>query len=231
MSETTHFCSSRWCRYHWIEGWEGEIRKVCPQCGAMPTDVDNDVGILEEDPSRKDAEEAVRTLLAIVGESRKREGIVDTPRRVVDALLEMTRGMRQDAPALTTFSAEGMDQMVVMTAIPFASLCEHHMLPFVGTAVVGYLPDKQIVGLSKLPRVLDHFAARLQNQERLASQVADYLFETLQPHGVGVVLTARHFCMELRGVRKPGALTTTSALRGTFLDDANQKGEFFSLAQ
>ena len=129
-------------------------------------------------------------------------------------------------PPITTFDAEQTDEMIVLRAVPFFSLCEHHLLPFVGTATVGYVPTDRIVGLSKIPRIVHHFARGLQNQERLVQQVANCLVETLRPKGVGVILHARHLCMEMRGVQIAGTITTTSALRGVFLEDARCRREF-----
>ena len=132
----------------------------------------------------------------------------------------------------TTFpNDEGYDELVVARAIPFASLCEHHLLPFSGVAHVGYLPDERLVGLSKLARVVDHFARRLQVQERLTAQVANFIAETLQPKGVGVVLEAERLCMSLRGVRSGGSRTVTSALKGLVRDDPRTRAEFLALAR
>jgi GTP cyclohydrolase I len=133
--------------------------------------------------------------------------------------------------AATTFPNDGgYDELVVATEIPFHSLCEHHMLPFVGVAHVGYLPGERIIGLSKLARVVERFARRLQVQERMTTQIAGWLDATLEPKGVGVVLEAEHLCMSLRGVRKPGSRTVTSALHGLVRDDARTRQEFLALA-
>ena len=144
----------------------------------------------------------VRELLQLFGHDPGREGLAETPWRVARFYQEFLR------------------------AVPFFSLCEHHLLPFVGTATVGYVPAARIVGLSKIPRIVHHFARGLQNQERLVQQVANCLVETLQPKGVGVILHARHLCMEMRGVQIAGTVTTTSALRGVFLEDARCRREF-----
>jgi len=166
----------------------------------------------------------VDQLLRTFGHDVAREGLLKTPERVARFLTEYL-GPRELLP-ITTFSAEGMNEMVVVRAIPFYSLCEHHLLPFFGTASVGYVPSDRIVGLSKIPRIVRHFARGLQNQERLAQNVADYLDAALVPKGVGVILHARHLCMEMRGVAIAGAVTTTSALRGVFIDDGRARREF-----
>lgn len=160
-----------------------------------------------------------------------REGLAETPARVAKAWVEWTRGYHQDPrEVLKAFEdgAERYDEMVVVHKIPFYSTCEHHLAPFFGTARIGYIPDGRVVGLSKLPRLLDVFARRLQVQERITTQVADALMDVLMPKGVGVVLTARHLCMESRGVCKQGAETTTCALRGVF-KDGTVRAEFLSL--
>lgn len=155
------------------------------------------------------------------------ESLRETPRRVAAAYGELLTP--QPFTATTFPNAEGYDEMVVARRIPFHSLCEHHLIPFVGVAHVAYLPGERIVGLSKLARVVEHFARRLQVQERMTVQIADWLERELQPKGVGVVLDAEHFCMTLRGVQKPGARTTTSALRGHVRDDARTRAEFLAL--
>jgi GTP cyclohydrolase I len=173
------------------------------------------------------AERAVAELLTALGADPELEGLRDTPRRVAAAFAELLTP-RPFEP--TTFpNDEGYDELVVARSIPFHSLCEHHLLPFQGVAHVGYLPAERIVGLSKLARVVDLFARRLQVQERLTVQIAGWLQEQLQPKGVGVVLEAEHLCMSLRGVQKPGTLTVTSALHGLVRDDQRTRQEFLSL--
>jgi GTP cyclohydrolase I len=175
------------------------------------------------------AERAVADLLTALGRDPGSPHLAGTPRRVVDSFAEMLTGPSFD---LTTFpNDEGYDELVMATALPVRSLCEHHLLPFAGVAHVGYLPGDRILGLSKLARVLDLFARDLQVQERLTQQVADWLQEHLAPRGVGVVIEAEHLCMSLRGVRAAGARTTTSALCGVLRDDARSRGEFLSLAR
>lgn len=174
--------------------------------------------------------DATTELLLHIAPDHEREGLIETPMRVAKAWGEWTRGYAQNpADVLKAFDdgAENYDEMVVVKDIPFYSTCEHHLAPFFGTARIGYIPNGRVVGLSKLPRLLDVFARRLQVQERITTQVADSLMEHLQPRGVGVVLTARHLCMESRGVCKQGAETVTSALRGVF-KDGTVRAEFLS---
>jgi GTP cyclohydrolase I len=175
------------------------------------------------------AEGAARELLAALGANLEAESLRDTPRRVAAAYAEL---LTPQPFAVTTFpNDEGYDELVIARSIPFHSLCEHHLLPFHGVAHVAYLPGERILGLSKLARVVDLFARALQVQERLTTQVADWLDEQLQPKGVGVVLEAEHLCMTLRGVQKPGALTVTSALRGLVRDDPRTRQEFLALTR
>lgn len=181
----------------------------------------------------RDGKEAVRTLIKMVGEDPDREGLADTPERVVKAwATEMFNGYRYDAAAiaamLTTFRSNA-DQMVIIRDIDFVSCCEHHLMPFVGTAHVGYMPNGQVVGLSKVPRLVDVYARRMQIQERLTRQIATKLAEVLQPRGVGVVLEASHTCLTCRGAMKPNTVMTTSALTGLIRDDEKTRAEFFNL--
>jgi GTP cyclohydrolase I len=169
------------------------------------------------------AEDSIRIFLSAIGEDVHREGLIDTPMRYTKFMREFM------APAdfkLTTFDAEGTDEMIVQTRIPFYSLCEHHMAPFFGHAAVAYIPNGRIVGLSKLARTVDHFARRLQNQERITTQVAEFLHKGLNPNGVAVQLTAQHLCMSMRGVQKHGAMTTTTKLLGVMKDNAACRNEF-----
>jgi GTP cyclohydrolase I len=173
------------------------------------------------------AERAVAELLDALGVDSDTEALRETPRRVADTFAEL---LRPEPFRATTFPNDGgYDELVVVSDIAFSSLCEHHLLPFVGVAHVAYLPGERIVGLSKLPRLVEHRARRLQVQERLTSEVANWLERTLRPRGAGVVIEATHMCMSLRGVRQPGALTTTSALRGRLREDARTRQEFFEL--
>ena len=174
------------------------------------------------------AERAVADLLVALGHDPANEHLVDTPRRVAHAFAELLTPRAFD---LTTFpNDEGYDELVLARDIPFQSLCEHHMLPFHGTAHVGYVPGDRILGLSKLARVVELFSRDLQVQERLTQQVADWLDENLQPKGVGVVIEAEHLCMSHRGVRAQGARTITSAVHGLLREDARSRQEFFALA-
>jgi GTP cyclohydrolase I len=178
------------------------------------------------------AEKAVRALLIHIGESVKREGLVDTPKRYVKALEELTSGYNEDpAEVLGTQFDEPFDQMVVVQGIEFTSLCEHHMLPFTGKATVAYIPQKRVVGLSKLARIVGTFARRLQVQERMTTQIADAIQEHVDPLGVGVVVTATHACMAIRGVKQAGASMTTSMLLGVMRDDPAARAEFMSLVR
>jgi GTP cyclohydrolase I len=175
------------------------------------------------------AEQAVAALLRALGRDPADAHLVDTPRRVADAFAELLTPPPFD---LTTFpNDEGYNELVMATAIPVQSLCEHHLLPFVGVAHIGYLPGERILGLSKLARVLTMFARDLQVQERLTQQVADWLQEHLEPRGVGVVIEAEHQCMSLRGVRATGSRTTTSALHGLLREDARSRQEFLALTR
>jgi GTP cyclohydrolase I len=171
---------------------------------------------------------AVRLLLASVDDP-DREGIQDTPGRVVRALFEMTRGQMEDpAKILSTTFNEPCDEMIVLNNIAFTSLCEHHLLPFTGTVDIGYIPGK-VVGLSKLARLVDCFARRLQIQERLTTQIADSLETYLEAQGVAVIVRGHHACMSCRGVRKAGATMVTSAMRGFLKDNATARAEFLEL--
>ena len=169
---------------------------------------------------------AARELLRALGADVEDDGLAETPRRVADAYAELLTPRPFRA---TTFPNEGYDELIVARAIPFHSLCMHHLLPFHGVAHIGYLPGKSLIGLSKLGRVVELFARDLQIQERLTTQIADWLDEELEPKGVGVVLEAEHLCMSLRGVQKQGAKTVTSALHGLVRDDARTRQEFLAL--
>jgi GTP cyclohydrolase I len=174
--------------------------------------------------------EAVRVLLAGIGEDPEREGLRGTPDRVRRMYEQMTAGYRTDPDALlgeAQFDVD-YDEMVVVRDIELYSLCEHHLMPFFGRAHVGYLPRGKVIGLSKIPRVVDLFAHRLQVQERLTSQIADFLMTRLDPKGVGVVLEATHLCTAMRGVRRPGATMVTSAMLGRFRGDPKTRAEFLA---
>ena len=174
----------------------------------------------------------VAQLLQELGEDACREGLERTPERVAKALRYLTSGyqMKVEDVLNEALFVEDYDEMVVVKDIDFFSLCEHHILPFIGKAHVAYMPRKKIVGLSKIPRLVEMYARRLQVQERLTTQIANTLNDVLQPRGVAVVIEAVHFCMVMRGVEKQNSKTITSALRGTFRDDARTRDEFLRLA-
>jgi GTP cyclohydrolase I len=175
-------------------------------------------------------EKAVREILLAVGEDVEREGLKDTPARVARMYVELLRGMREDPKVhLKSVFTEKYDEIVLLRDIPFYSLCEHHMLPFIGAANVAYVPVEKVLGVSKLARVVDCYAGRLQTQERLAYQIADFIMTNLKPMGVAVVLEASHSCMTIRGVKKPGSVMVTSALRGIFRKDPRSRNEVLSL--
>jgi GTP cyclohydrolase IA len=181
--------------------------------------------------SRRAAEEAVRTLLRWAGEDPRREGLRDTPQRVLDAYGDWFSGYRIDPAEYLRRTFEevgGYDEMVVLRDISFESHCEHHMAPIIGRVHVGYLPHEKVVGISKLARVVDGYARRFQVQEKLTAQVADCIADVLKPRGVGVVVDAVHQCMTTRGVHKRGVSMVTSRMLGTFRSDARTRGEFLS---
>jgi GTP cyclohydrolase I len=173
---------------------------------------------------------AVREIIQAVGEDPNREGLIETPRRVADMYAEVFSGLREDpADVLRVGFEEGHQELVLVKDIPFYSMCEHHFLPFHGVAHIGYIPNGRVVGLSKLARALEILARRPQLQERLTSQLADVIMSTLEPAGVAVVIEASHLCMTMRGIRKPGSDTVTSAMRGVFRREAATRAEFMSL--
>lgn len=183
-------------------------------------------------PTRERAEEAVKVLIEWAGDNPGREGLLDTPARVVRSYEEFFAGYAIDPAELlaTTFSeVDGYDEMVVLKDIRFESYCEHHMVPIIGKAHVAYLPDRRVVGLSKLARLVDAYAKRLQIQEKMTVQIADTLNVTLAPKGVAVILEASHQCMSTRGVHKAGATMVTSRMLGAFRDDASTRREFLAI--
>jgi GTP cyclohydrolase I len=183
-------------------------------------------------PTREEAEQAVRTLLSWAGDDPTREGLLDTPKRVVKAYEEFFKGYNQSAEEIlsTTFEeVAGYDEMIVLRDINFNSHCEHHMVPFTGVAHVAYLPTSKVVGLSKLARLVDLYAHRLQIQEKFTAEIARTLNEILQPRGVAVVVEATHMCMTMRGIKKHGTVMQTSKLLGLFRSDPRTRQEFFSL--
>lgn len=175
-------------------------------------------------------ERAVTEILLAIGEDPNREGLKDTPARVARMYSELLAGMREDPEIhLQSVFTEDYDEIVLLRDIPFYSICEHHLLPFIGKAHVAYLPIRQVLGVSKLARIVDCFARRLQCQERLTNQIADLIMDRLKPMGVAVVLEAAHSCMTIRGIKKPGSMMVTSALRGIFRKDPRSRNEILSL--
>ena len=174
----------------------------------------------------------VKDLLSEIPEDPSREGLLETPKRVAKSFAKLYGGYKEDPKdIITTFNNEGYDEMVIAKDIEFYSMCEHHMLPFFGKAHVGYVPDSKIIGLSKMPRLVEVFARRLQNQERLTKQIADTLNAELGPKGVGVIIEASHFCMMARGVEKQSCRMTTSSFAGLFLKDSRTRSEFLNLVK
>ena len=185
-------------------------------------------------PSRSDAEAAVRTLIEWAGDDPDREGLLDTPGRVVRAYEELFSGYESDPREYLERTFEevaGYDELVVLRDIRVVSFCEHHMLPFLGKAHVGYLPSDRVVGISKLARVVHGFARRLQIQEKLTSEIAGAIHDILQPRGVGVVIVSEHSCMTMRGVNTPGSRLTTSSLTGVIRDDPRTRQEFLEFVR
>jgi GTP cyclohydrolase I len=198
-------------------------------------EMENDMG---EDPvpprpgsaTRGRIEAAVREILVEIGEDPDREGLANTPDRMHRMYFELTAGYHVDPERLINHAIFEVDysEMVVVKDIPFYSLCEHHLLPFFGSAHVAYVPDGRVIGLSKVPRIVEMYARRLQVQERMTKQVADFLMERLAPKGVGVVIEATHLCAAMRGVRKPGTVMTTAAVLGLFRRNDKTRAEFFA---
>ena len=175
-------------------------------------------------------QKAVREILLAVGEDVDREGLKRTPQRVARMYAELLAGMHEDPKEhLQSVFTESYDEIVLLRGIPFYSICEHHLMPFIGSAHVAYLPSGGILGVSKLARIVDCFARRLQTQERLTGQIADFIMNSLKPQGVAVVLEASHSCMTIRGIKKPGSVMVTSALRGIFRRDPKSRSEVLGL--
>jgi GTP cyclohydrolase IA len=208
------------------------IRK--PAATILPADIRDAPDPVVPRPSRRDAEAAVRTLIAYIGDDPAREGLLDTPKRVVSAFEELYGGYRESAVEVLdrTFSEMGSyDDLVLVRNIPFHSHCEHHMMPFYGRAHVAYIPIERVVGLSKIARLIDVYARRLQTQEHLTSQVVTAIDEVLKPRGVAVMVEAEHTCMSLRGVEKHGTSTVTTQFTGLFRDDPSLQVRFISLVR
>ena len=183
-------------------------------------------------PSREQAMEAVKTLLAYTGDDPSREGLIDTPKRVIKAYDEFFSGYDEDPVEVlsrTFEQVEGYDEMVIVKGIRVESHCEHHMVPIIGVAHVGYIPNKKVVGISKLARMVDLFGKRLQTQETMTAQIADTIEKVLNPKGVAVVIDAAHMCMTTRGIHKTETSTVTSRMLGTFRKNANTRAEFMNL--
>ncbi|BAF69278.1 GTP cyclohydrolase I FolE [Nitratiruptor sp. SB155-2] len=180
---------------------------------------------------QKEFENHVKAILQLLGEDPQREGLIKTPQRVYKAFLHLTEGYHKDPKEVLgeALFESSNDEMVLVRDIEFYSLCEHHLLPIIGRAHVAYIPNGKVVGLSKIPRMVNVFARRLQIQEQMTEQIADALMQTIEPKGVGVVLQARHMCMEMRGVEKICSTTVSSALRGIFKTNQKTREEFFSL--
>ena len=175
-------------------------------------------------------EKAVKEILLAVGEDVEREGLKGTPARVANMYAELLAGMHEDPKQhLRSVFSEDYDEIVLLRDIPFYSICEHHLMPFIGSAHVAYLPAGVVLGVSKLAHIVDCFARRLQVQERLTDQIADFIMNSLKPRGVAVVLEASHSCMTIRGIKKPGSVMVTSALRGIFKRDPKSRSEIMSL--
>ncbi len=185
-------------------------------------------------PSREQAEEAVRVLLRWAGDDPKREGLLDTPKRVVNSYKELFAGYDADTDEVLGRTFEevgGYEDMVLVRDIPFFSHCEHHMLPVIGKAHVAYLPDGRVLGLSKIARIVDVFARRLQTQEAMTAQIADAISESLQPLGVAVFIEAEHMCMAMRGVQKSGSTTLTTTFTGSFKANATEQVRFMTMVR
>ncbi len=172
---------------------------------------------------------AIKEILLAVGEDAEREGLKKTPERVASMYAELLGGMHEDPKKHLSIFSENYDEIVLLRDVPFYSICEHHLMPFIGSANVAYLPSGMVLGVSKLARVVDCFARRLQTQERLTYKIADFIMNSLKPQGVAVVLEASHSCMTIRGIKKPGSVMVTSALRGIFKRDPRSRNEILSL--
>lgn len=203
------------------------IRCMCQGQHADPScNINCDRKYKEQEVGQANMQMYVARLIDHLGEDINREGLIDTPKRYVKFMQQF---LKQEPFNFTTFENEGRNDMVIVKDIPFYSLCEHHLAPFFGVGHIAYIPNDKIVGISKLPRTLDMFARKFQNQERITTQVADFIEYHLKPKGIAVVLSARHMCMEMRGIQKTGANTITSAMLGVFKDDVNARQEFLNL--
>lgn len=202
------------------------VKKMAPELIGAGPDI--------ERPSREEAEEAVRTLIAWAGDDPAREGLIDTPKRVVNAYREFFKGYEEcpiDALSRTFDEVGGYDDIVMLRDIDLNSHCEHHMVPFIGKAHVAYFPSNRVVGISKLARVVEIFARRLQTQETMTAQIAETIDHVLKPRGVAVMIEAVHQCMSMRGVQKPNVATITTQFKGVFREDMAKQDRFIRLAQ
>jgi GTP cyclohydrolase I len=208
------------------------VEEIETEIGESDVAADGIAGTMQPHGSAEDGrvEAAVREILAEIGEDPDRQGLLGTPQRVHRMYTELTAGYHVDPDRLINGAIFDVpySEMVVVKDIPFYSLCEHHLLPFFGSAAVAYIPRGRVVGLSKIPRIVETYARRLQIQERLTQQIADFLQDRLDPKGVGVVIEATHLCAVMRGVRKPGTVMTTSAVLGLFRSRDNTRAEFFA---
>lgn len=207
------------------------VASAIPHALAQRTSVDSD-DLVIDDPRMAEFEGIIKRQLELVGEDPSREGLLKTPSRVAKSLAWLTRGYALDAQSVVNGALfhESHENMVMVRDIEMYSMCEHHMLPFFGKVHIAYIPKGKIIGLSKLPRLVEVFSRRLQVQERLGEQIADAIDEVLKPRGVGVVIEAVHLCMMMRGVEKQNSRTITSSLRGQFRNDAKTRSEFLQLA-
>jgi len=185
------------------------------------------------DIDKKRLEKITKELLEIIGEDTNREGLLKTPKRVAKSWEFLSQGYKQDLDTIVNNAIfnESAKDMVIVKDIEFYSLCEHHLIPFYGKAHVGYIPDGKIIGLSKIPRIIDFYARRLQVQERLTNQIATCIQDLLNPKGVAVIMEGRHFCMLMRGVQKQNSIASTSSMLGTFKDKSNTRNEFLKLVE
>ncbi len=211
------------------------VRDLPEHIRLIVEEIENEIGDDESAPSTRGApngriEAAVREILIEIGEDPQREGLRATPERMHRMYFELTAGYHVDPERLINHAVFEVDysEMVVVKDVPFYSLCEHHLLPFFGSAHVAYVPNGRVIGLSKIPRIVEMYARRLQVQERLTQQVAEFLMDRLEPRGVGVVLEATHLCAAMRGVRKPGTVMTTASVLGLFRRNDKTRAEFFA---
>jgi GTP cyclohydrolase IA len=202
-----------------------------PARDTRSTSANGDAGGTRKEVTHEEMMQSVETMLIGVGEDPEREGLLKTPKRVAEAMRFLTSGYSQSLDDLVNGAIfnEGHDEVVLVRDIDLFSMCEHHMLPFIGKAHVAYIPNQKVIGLSKLARIVEMYSRRLQVQERLTRQIAEAVKTVLEPQGVAVVIEASHMCMSMRGVQKPGSWTVTSSMLGVFRDDSKTREEFFNL--